>query len=215
MKYLLLPLITLIISRNDGTAQLPPPVYHPGINQWFPGWYITPTGDTLKGYIYLSNQIDNQQTFKYSENEAPSLNERMVQPGQSFGYKVKDRVYDLLPIENEGKAAPLFVRRIESGGINLYTWYSLPTIGTVHDGWNDRPVTRDDEKFHQSNWIIRKGSDEPLWVPTGKNFAQFMSALTKDNETLSQKIQQKLKGYRAGDVVSIVQEYNDWKRKNP
>lgn len=72
----------------------------PGIRQWFPGWYVSLTGDTVKGFIYLSNQIDNQVQFQYSTHNPPDMNALTIDAAKASGYLVKDRVYESLLMES-------------------------------------------------------------------------------------------------------------------
>lgn len=210
-KYARALVIWLLALPMISRAQLPPPPLTPGINQWFKGWYITMEGDTVNGFIFLSNQIENQDQFKYAAANPPGADFKIVESGKARGFKVKDRVYESLPIILSDKSTLHYVRRLENGYLLLYSWYSIPLNGTVHDGVYERPIGKNDEKFHQSSWLLKKGGDGPTWVPEGKNFVDFMSSAVADDRELAQKIMQKLRGYRSGDVLNIVQEYNQWK----
>lgn len=182
----------------------------PGIQQWFPGWYVTLEDDTVKGYIYLSNQIDNQVLFKYATRRSPALNEKTFEATAVKGYRVKDRVYESLLIETDKGSSAAFVRRMETGRLNLFAWYDLPDNGSMHDGSHNRPVTVNDEKFHEMAFMLRIGNGKPMPAPAAADFAEVMSAVVADNPDLSNSIARKLKGYRYGDLLNIVQQYNAW-----
>ncbi|MEO6166725.1 MAG: hypothetical protein ABIO46_06370 [Chitinophagales bacterium] len=182
----------------------------PGIREWFPGWYITLQNDTVKGYIYLSNQIDNQMLFKYATKRTPTMDEKTFEAAAVKGYLVKDRVYESVPIESTKSSSLAFARRIETGRLNLFAWYNIPNYGTMHDGGYDRPFTVNDEKFHESVFILKIGNGKPVLAPSAKDFAEVMSTVVADNKDLSNRIAQKLKGYRSGDLLNIVQQYNSW-----
>lgn len=182
----------------------------PGIQQWFPGWYITLQDDTVKGYIYLSNQIDNQVLFKFANRLSPALNEKTFEATAVKGYRVKDRVYESLLIETDKGSSAAFVRRIETGRLNLFAWYDLPDNGSMHDGSHNRPVTVNDEKFHEMAFMLRIGNGKSMPAPAADDFAEVMSAVVADNIDLSNSIARKLKGYRYGDLLNIVQQYNAW-----
>ncbi|MEP7127555.1 MAG: hypothetical protein ABI729_01750 [Chitinophagales bacterium] len=182
----------------------------PGIRQWFPGWYVSLTGDTVKGFIYLSNQIDNQMQFQYSTHNPPDMNALTIDASKASGYLVKDRVYESLLTESVKNSSPSFVRRLETGRLKLFSWYSLPANGTLHEGANDRPITVNDEKFHESVFILKMGDELPFFIPSSKNFAAVMSKLLADDVELAKLISQKLNGYRSTDILNIVQQYNEW-----
>src|SRR5580765_468460 len=73
----------------------------PGIQQWFPGWYITLENDTVYGFIFLSNQIDNQVMLKYSKNNPPGVDVKTLQAAQAKGFLVKDRIYESLQLTDD------------------------------------------------------------------------------------------------------------------
>lgn len=200
------PSAALAQSNNDSRFNL----MTPGLRQWFPGWYITLQGDTIKGYIYLSNQIDNQQLFKYSPQNPPAAEVKTMDAKTAKGYRVKDRVYESLYSESDASSTTAFVRRTETGRLNLYAWFSIPEVGTVHDGVFDRPITATDEKFHESVSLIRTGTGQIIFTPEPKDFPKVMSLVVEDNPEMASRISQKLKGYRSGDLLNIVQEYNAW-----
>lgn len=182
----------------------------PGLKEWFPGWYITSEGDTLSGYVYLSNQIENQQTFKFSMQNEPHTDAKTLTPQAAKGFRVKDRVYESFYNPTDKSSLEGFVRRIETGQLSLYTWFSIPANGTLHDGPYDRPITATDEKWHEKANILRMGDGSPMMVPEKASFAKVMSDLIADDKELSNKVAQKLKGYRNTDILNIVQEYNRW-----
>lgn len=196
------------ISQVDNHERLK--LITPGIRQWFSGWYINLDGDTVKGYIYLSNEIDNQVNFQYSVHNPPDINTKTLDASMSTGFRVKDRVYELLIMESTKNASVSFVRRLEQGQLKLFAWYKLPTYGTIHDGNNDRPVTVNDEKFHERVFILKLGGGEQFFVPSSDKFAEVMSKVLAEDAELSNRIAQKIKGYRSTDILNIVQQYNQW-----
>src|SRR5215813_13191826 len=83
---------------------------NPGIQQWFQGYYITQVNDTVHGYIFLTNQIDNQMQFKYSKDKPPAPDEKTFQADKVNGFSVKDRIYESLPMVTNKNSSPAFVR---------------------------------------------------------------------------------------------------------
>jgi hypothetical protein len=175
-----------------------------GIQQWFPGWYINLDGDTIHGYIFLSNQIDNQKAFRYSKNNVAGPEEKQVEASEAKGFRVKDRVYESLYMDPDW----VFLRRLETGRMNMYAKYSLPENGTIHEGWHSRPITVNDEKFHESETLLRKYNGALQAIPDVKDFAEEMSRMLADDPVLSSKISKQLSGYGSDDLLNIVQEYN-------
>lgn len=199
-----------ISSVAQVTTEVPFNLITAGIQQWFPGWYITLQDDTVKGYIYLSNQIDNQVLFKYAPQRSSTAGEKTFEAAAVKGYRVKDRVYESVPIEPTKNSSLVFARRIETGRLNLFAWYTIPVNGSMQDGSHNRPVTVNDEKFHESIFLLQTGNGKPVPAPAATDFAEVMSTVVADNKELADKIALKLKGYRATDLLNIVQQYNAW-----
>lgn len=182
-----------------------------GIQQWYSGWYVTLHDDTIRGFIYLSNQIDNQHSFRFSAVNPPDGAVRSLQPVDARGYRVKDRTYEALQPDMEKDM--LFIRRIETGTLNLYAQYKIPEKRRDQNTAPDRPVTVNDEKFHEVTYLLGKRGDPVFPVPDEQHFAKEMSALLAEDKTLASYIEQALNGFRYADVLNIVQQYNDWQSK--
>ncbi len=183
---------------------------NPGIQKWYAGWYISLQGDTVPGFIYLSNQVDNQLQLKYATENPPVSPVKTIVPAAAKGFRVKDRVYQSLLTETTKNAEPMFFRRMESGRINLYAWYAIPINGMMQEGNKKRIVTANDEKFHEQVFYLQTGDELPFRVPDSEHFAADMSRLLADDEVLAGRIAQEMKSYRATDILNIVQQYNKW-----
>ena len=202
-----------LIASTVSFAQLPPPSLAPGLQQWFKGWYVNQQGDTIAGYIFLSNQIDNQIEFKYSK-DVQHKDEITLKAGMAHSFLVKDRLYESISMELDMTTYPRFLRCVDNGNLRLYVYCKVPINGEVNDGWYTRQIVNNDEKYQEVEWIVRKGNDAPVILPSGKKFIELMTLYTGDNEQITHMIQQKEKGYRSGDIVAIAQEYNKGKRIN-
>ena len=182
-----------------------------GIQQWYSGWYVTLHGDTIRGFIYLSNQIDNQHSFRFSAVNPPDGEVRSLQPVDVKGYRVKDRTYEALQPGMEKDM--LLIQRIETGTLNLYAQYNIPEKRRDQNTETDRPVTVNDEKFHEATYLLRQGGGPVFPVPDEQHFAKEMSALLAEDKTLASYIERELNGFRHADILNIVQQYNDWQSK--
>ena len=211
MKKILFPffILFLIVSINV-CAQQPPPPLAPGLMQWFPGWYISSQGDTVKGKIFLSNQIDNQSAFKFS-TDPQHATVSDFNTATSKGYLVKDRLYRKYNLMLDNSMQTLFLRCIQDGDVCLYAYCSLPNVA-IQDGIYTRQVGNTDEKFQDVKWIVTKSSGDPIVVPDGKKFIELMQQLMSDNTELVNKIATKQKGYRQSDIAMIILEYDNWKK---
>ena len=191
---------------------MPPPPIAPGLMQWFTGWYISAQGDTVNGRIFLSNQIDNQSTFKFSmDPQHGAVSE--FNTTRSQGYLVKDRLYLRFTMMLDNGMQTLFLRCIQDGDIALYAYCKVPNI-SIQDGIYTRTVINTDEKFHEVQWIVNKENGDPIIVPDGKKFIELMKQLMSDNTELVNKVVAKEKGYRQSDIAMIILEYDTWKKSS-
>jgi len=211
-KTLLSFFILYVITSLNVQAQLPPPPIGPGLMQWFSGWYISSQGDTIKGHIFLSNQIDNQTTFKFSKDPQHGAVSDF-NASTAKGYFVKDRLYRRYNMMLDNSMQTLFLRCIQDGDISLYAYCKVPNVA-IQDGIYSRPVGNTDEKFHDVKWIVTKGNGDPVAVPDGKKFIELMQQLMSDDTELVKKITVKEKGYRQSDIAMIILEYDTWKKSN-
>lgn len=214
MKGLLNSLTVLCLFTFSSSAQVQDNarfnLLTPGLQEWCKGWYITLDGDTVHGYIFLSNQIDNQNHFDFSKVNQGGQDQKKLDGSMAKGYRVKDRVYEALHVESNINSSLTFIRRIEHGRVSLFTWFNIPVSGGLNDAGYVRPITVTDEKFHETVYILRVGGSNAFLCPPANKFDEEMSKVFADDKELSNKIADKLRGYRRQDLISIVQEYNAW-----
>jgi len=208
MKLQLIGSILLVVFLTISTsAQLPPPPIRPGLNQWFEGWYIALQGDTVKGFIFLSNQIDNQVNFRFSAHP-PDEMAPVLDPTMAHQYLVNDRLYETCIVTILGIRTLMFLKKIQSGTVDLFAFYEIPLYGEKSGYWESITITPDDERYHLSRYLIRKDNDELVFLPEGKKFIELISEMLADNAELVRRIKNKLPYYRSKNIESIVAEYN-------
>src|SRR6187200_3751327 len=138
-------LLSLISLQADSLSQTTASI----LKHWYRGWYITLHGDTISGYLYLDNQIANQYAVKYAKDELGYDELQEFKPGAIKGYMVRDRVYESFEVPVDDAPGHIFLRRLESGSINLFACYNFPAMMLVHDGPSQHPVSGYDEKFEK------------------------------------------------------------------
>ncbi len=175
----------------------------------YPGYIISPSGDTSHGYVEHGNRSSMQkQVIFYSD--ASKKERKKFKPADLKGYGVADKNYRFVEFGGGSFSKPAsFVLVSKPGRITGYYYYTTKD-GIGIQGKNET-AAQFDERTH---------TDEILWQRLdGKviqhqtlilGFAKKFSALMDDHPELSSKISGKEKGYGLTNVFSIVDEYNSW-----
>lgn len=171
------------------------------VGKIYPGYYVTNTGDTVEGYFYHGNQVENQRTCKYYKNEMDTKPSGTYKPEDIKAYKVADKVYRSINYSGGLFAKPLrFNLVVNDGAITEFIFYSedgttdtKSVLHKPHDPENSQPV-----EF--SSFTLK--------------FAKKMSEYVADYTELSKKIAEKADGYGYLKIYEIIKEYNEWYANN-
>lgn len=179
----------------------------------YPGYIISPSGDTTHGYVEHGNRSSMQkQVVFYSD--ASKKDRKKYKPTELKGYGVADKHYRFVEFGGGTFSKPAsFALVTTPGRVTGYTYYTQKD-GIAMQGKNET-AAQFDERTH---------TDEILWQRLDEKvlqhqslilgFAKKFSALMDDYPELSSKIAGKEKGYGLMNIFSIVDEYNKyWAKK--
>jgi hypothetical protein len=197
----------------------------------YPGYVITRSDDTIRGYLMLANLVSNQDKVLFYKNPDDSKKDAVkYRPKDLKAYKVGPRYYESFRFKpsastyaaNDARAWH-FVLKVVDGRFSLYRWY-YETTERSEERVNidsDNPLnTKIDLSFSEEDLMhitLGKKQDGELIdfnsfkMLTG--FKKQMSKLVEDYPELAKKIANKEEGYRSFDLDKIVQEYNEWYAK--
>ncbi len=189
----------------------------------YPGYVVTLTNDTLRGYIMLGNLLYNQNKVLYFKNETDTKHTAKYKAKEIKSYKAGPRSYDSFkyrPSMSEAKGYHFFMKIID-GPITEYRWYYEPegrTSQRVEINEDNILLSKIDLSFNENDLqyftIGRKLNGKPFSLNMVINFKNAMSKLVADYPQLANKIKTKQKGYRVADQEKIIREYNAWYIKN-
>lgn len=167
------------------------------IGKIYPGYYISNSGDTVNGYFYHGDQLQNQRSCRYFLNELDKKPTSTFKPEEIREYKVADKVYRSIHYSGGLFTKPLMFNLVVTDGpIAEYIFYP-------EDGSGESKMV-----FHKAHDPL---NNLPVELQSmGMQFAKKMSEYVADYEELSQKILNKEKGYGMVRILEIVKEYNDW-----
>ena len=230
MKHSLLSCALLLMLSFTGTAQDVPAVTDTTVQVklWslFPGYVITRSNDTLRGYVLLKNLINNQDRVFFYRNPDDEKYTDKYKPKDLKAYKVGPRYYESFrfkpPVSYSSNDARTyhFILKIIDGPFSLYRWYyetveqskarvkldrDHPLNSQVDLGFSEKNLKHEDYGLTPRGEFIDLGSLKML-----THFKKNMSKLVEDDTELAQKIRNKEKGYGYYDLEKIIHEYNSW-----
>jgi len=199
-KSILLLFFGIILFHQSKAQDWSEKVYK--IGKIYPGYYVDNTGDTVQGYFYHGDKIDNQNNCHYYLNETDKKPTKKFKPADLKGYKVGDKTYRTINYSGGLFAKPLrFNLVVNDGAITEFIFYS------------EDLTTPNETKtvFHKPH---DKTNSDPVELQSfGLKFAKKMSEYLADYPELSKKVADKADGYGLLKILEIIKEYNEWYAK--
>lgn len=178
------------------------------LNQRYPGYFINAKGDTIRGWILLTNKLDNQDGSEYSNDAKAEKIKFFLLPDEVRGFKVQDRVYTSVEYGDPEPKPEHFLLTIAEGDLKLYQYFRLAKDLYVGTGTGQRPAVGDDEQYLQSEFVIVNKSGKKFAIFSQSSLLKNAGELFEANKELLQKINDREKGFRYNDLPAIVTEHN-------
>ena len=157
---------------------------------WKSGYVILASGDSVKGEIKVNTKKEltlfQKVAFKHGETM------KTYKPEQVKEYGFEEKKFVSRKVEGEG----MFLKVLSSGKVNLYE--------------GQFEFYRGDQLIVESEYYIEKSGDSELHKAKPGKFKKTVADLMADNTELVTRVQGEDKKYEVGDMVSIVNEYNEW-----
>ena len=182
------------------------------LNQRYPGYFINAKDDTIRGWILLSNKLDNQISGEYSNDSRAEKIKIHLSPDEVKGFKVQDRIYTSLLYGDPDPKPQHFLLTLAEGELKLYEYFMLPKSLTIETGSGTRPVTGDDEQYLESEFIIVNHSGKQFVIFNQNSLMKNAQEIFGSDATQLQKIMDKEKGFKYNDLPEIIAAFNQ--RKN-
>jgi hypothetical protein len=178
------------------------------LNQRYPGYFINVKNDTIRGWILLTNKLDNQEGSEYSNDPRGEKIKFFLLPDEVKGFKVQDRVYTSVEYGDPSPKPEHFLLTIAEGDLKLYQYFRLPKDLYVGTGTGQRPAIGDDEQYLQSEFVLMDKSGKQFGIFSQSSLMKNAKEIFKNDQELLQKITDKEKGYHYSDLPAIVIQYN-------
>jgi hypothetical protein len=184
----------------------------------YPGYIITSSGDTVRGFIQHNGRSDNQVKCVFWTNPDDKKTKKEYEPEDIKGYMVGDKTYRSIQYSGGLMAKPWrFNLLITDGHIAAYKFYNkkgdhIP--GIQSRGMNETEAQYD-ERMHDEDQVFQKGTDKPVTLQYfGIKFSSKMAEYVSDYPELAKKVEDKEKGYGMLKILDIIDEYNKWYAEN-
>ena len=184
-----------------------------------PGYVITLSGDTVKGFLLNTNLWLNQRmTFLYTDTNNRETRVRYT-PKDLKAYKVGPRFYESFHrmFTNSTHADNFLLRKVD-GPIRYYVWYYDEDRSKIAV-WDKlslsdiaKAILLEEDELWTDEFAMKKGDKElfefglKFLMKFSKNMADYVS----DYPELAQKIANKQEGYKNINIEDIIKEYNGW-----
>ncbi len=179
------------------------------LNQRYPGYFINAKNDTIRGYILLINKIENQDHGEYSNDSRGEKIKIPLFPDEVKGYKVLDRVYTSVIYGEPDPVPQHFLLTLAEGDLNLYQFYKISADLYIGSGSGQRPATGNDEQYLQSEFIIMNKKGKQFVIGSQGSLTKNAEEIFKGDHSFTEKIEEKVKGFRFIDLTEIVKLYNE------
>jgi len=178
------------------------------LNQRYPGYFINAKGDTIRGYILLTNKWENQRGAEYSNDSRGEKIKIHLLPNEVKGFKVQDRIYTSVDYGDPDPLNEHFLITIEQGELHLYQYFWLSKDLYISDGNGQRPANGNDEQYLQNEYIIFNKEGKKFVITNQNALTKNAKDIFKGNEEIIQKINDKEKDFRYANLPEMVKQYN-------
>ena len=197
----------------------------------YPGYVITRSNDTVRGYLMLKNLVANQdKVCFYNSPEGNEKDRIKYKPKDIKAYKAGPRFYESFKFRpgvstysaNDANAYHFVIRTLD-GPITLYKWFYETTgesekrveLDTANILNSKVDLTFSEENLHSITLAKFPNGEFVNFEKMLIGFKKKMSKLVADYPELAKKIADKEEGYRWADIEKIVKEYNNWYKEKP
>lgn len=199
-----------LVAQNDEPE--------PARGSVLPGFIITLSGDTVKGYLLNINLWMNQHMTLFYTSPDDTDGRVKYKPKEIKAYKVGNRFYESMKYPFAHSIYPYnFVLRKVNGPFKYYVWYfnedhsKLMSPDISLDELTKAFVFEENELWKEEFGKMGDGEFFRFDLKFMMKFAKNMSEYVKDDAELFQKVRDKVKGYQNVDIERIAKEYNQGK----
>ena len=177
----------------------------------YPGYVVTLSGDTTRGYVEHGNRSSNQKGVQFY-SDASKKDKKKYKPSELKAYGVADKHYRSVAFSGGLMSKPLsFVLVAKPGRITQFIYYSKKDDNFISMMGKNETQAEYDARIHTDEIVWQKLDEKPVQQQDFVlGFAKKVSKLVSDHPELAAKVENKDKGYGLMNIYDIMDEYNAW-----
>ena len=179
----------------------------------YPGYVITNSDDTLRGYIQYESASANQLEVTYYVSMNREETRYTYKPGDIKAYHLLSYTFVSVPFSGKYSSRnKTFMHRIIDGPITLFEWYYIEKQQYFED--TDMYGYDPDASYkltYQVQLFAQKVGENPVNLNSSKFEMRFRTAMSKyvvECLELAKKIKNREKRYTHNYIEKIIHEYN-------
>jgi hypothetical protein len=205
-----LAVLLLVASLSSFAQDWEGKTYH----YWsiYPGYVVTKSGDTLKGFIEHQDRNGNQNKCIFFSDLNNKKSKVVYKPEDITEYHVGDKTYRSITYSG-GLLDKIykFNLLIKDGAIAQYRFYTFEQSGPVTvRGNNETEYQFDQRNAKEESVFCKKGMKPVSNTSLILGFKKKMAELLSDYPELAKKVENKEDGYKLLQVYKIIDEYNNY-----
>lgn len=157
---------------------------------WKSGYIVLVSGDSVKGDIRVNTKKELPLFQKVALKQGQSTKTYKPEQVKEYGFEEMRFVSKKVDGEN------MFLKVLSDGQVNLYE--------------GQFEFYRGDQLIVEKEYYIEKNGDGELQKAKPGKFKKTVAEIMSDNTELVARVQGEDKKYEIGDMLSVVQEYNEW-----
>lgn len=160
---------------------------------FLPGYIITNSSDTIKGFIKYINQVPYRvlQNIKFKQYE--NADAKQYAPTELLGYKAEEKIFNAVST-NGKESGKKFMELLADGYVKTYR-LTISSFGVPKYGPN----------AHSSDYLLKTG-DSKLFEIDNYLWEERVSEYLSDNKILANDVRNG--AYKFRDLPEFIKEYN-------
>ncbi|MFK7784896.1 MAG: hypothetical protein AB8B56_07265 [Crocinitomicaceae bacterium] len=199
-------LTTFFMMAQDWSTD----VYRYG--ELYPGYIVDGTGKKTEGFIKYQNRYSLQNNIIFYTDKNNKKTKEKYKSQDLMEYKVADKLYHCIHYSGGLLKKPVRGNLVvEEGCIMEYVWYERnENYSTMRKQAGETQEEFLNRLYPPTTLFLKDGDSEVKTIAgMALKFSKKASEWLSDNSDISGKIVAKEKGYKALNILQIIDEYNE------
>lgn len=178
----------------------------------YPGYVIDADGNKTEGFIKYRDRVSLQTNILFYTDKNNKKSKVKYKAQDLSEYKVADKVYHVIHYSGGLLSKPVRGNLlVVDGCIKQYVWYNkADDISTLRKSSSETQAEFEERQYPSTTLFVKDGDEKPQTIAKmGLGFAKDMPEWIGDQPELAEKVASKEKGYKALNMLTVIEEYNE------